>query len=430
MPEPSPQSPSTNGCKPAAETALRLSGLRVIRPAFRPFSSPRLRAFPSVAAVPVASSIARLLADLIALPSVNPAFLQDEALAGEQRVAEHLAHLAGRAGLAAEFQPVLPGRHNLILRLTPPGRVRRRVLLAPHLDTVGEPNYAALHKPVIRRGRVIGRGACDTKGSVAVYFSALMALARSGVRPAQTEIVFIGLVDEEDLQSGSRLWARSNPPADLALIGEPTGLQVVTAHKGCVWLQLRSRGRAAHGAMPHLGRNALEPMARAVLALLDGYSGELAARPPHPLLGRPTINLGSLHGGRQPNIVPADCTLAIDRRTVPGETEASVRRELAAFLKARGLRIGFDNLRTVACPPLETDPSIPLVQQLLRAARRSRPVGVHYFTDAAPLAEGGTPSVVFGPGYIAQAHTADEWIAIDQLERAQAVVERFLRSLP
>jgi len=371
----------------------------------------------------------RLLQDLIALPSVNPAFHGDPDLHGEHRVAGFLESAARGRGLETEWQSVVPGRSNLLVRLRPAGVMRRRVLLAPHLDTVGEPDYAAQLRPRVRDGRVFGRGACDTKGSVAAFFQAVLNLAAGGRRPSHTEIVFAGLIDEENLQLGSRHLARIGPKADLALAGEPTGLEVITAHKGDVWLRLRTTGRSAHGATPHRGRNAVSAMSRIVLALEGGYAAELASRPAHPKLGRPTINVGRIDGGRQPNIVPASCTIDIDRRTLPGESEAGVRREIAAFLRRQGLRAGFDTLRTSACEPLDTDPSLPLVRALTRAAGHRRTRGVHYFTDAAPLASGGTPSVVFGPGDIAQAHTACEWLAIEQLESAVRILERFLRDL-
>jgi acetylornithine deacetylase/succinyl-diaminopimelate desuccinylase-like protein len=370
-----------------------------------------------------------LLQDLIALPSVNPAFFSDPELHGEHRVAEFLEAAARRQGLDVESQAVVPGRSNLVVRLAPRGEVRHRVLLAPHMDTVGEPAYALQLKPVVRDGRIYGRGACDTKGSVAAFFQSLLNVAASGSRPNHTEIVFVGLIDEENMQLGSRHFAEHGPKGDLAIVGEPTGLEIVTAHKGDVWLRLRASGRSAHGATPHRGKNAVTAMARIVLALETEYAAELAARPPHPRLGRPTINVGRIDGGRQPNIVPAECTIDIDRRTLPGETEAGVRREIIALLRRNGLKASYDNLRTSPCEPLDTCPDLPLVQSLTRAARRKGTRGVHYFTDAAPLAAGGTPSVVFGPGDIAQAHTDREWLAIAQLEKSIQILERFLRGL-
>ncbi len=375
------------------------------------------------------SPIVALLRDLIAVPSVNPAFLPPEdPRTGEARMAEFVEEIGRRVGLAAGLQPVVSGRSNVILRLAPTGAIRRRILLAPHLDTVGLPALDAQLRPRVADGRVYGRGACDTKGCVAAMLSAVLAVAKSGRRPAATEIVFVGLVDEENGQLGSRHYAKHGDRGDLAIVGEPTRLEVITAHKGDVWLQLKTTGRSAHGATPHLGRNAVHAMSRVVEVLETDYRAQLN-RQSHPLLGAPTINVGAIRGGTQPNIVPNECVISIDRRTLPGESESGVRREIAALLRRRGLKAGFDNLRLSPCHPLETDSELPLVQSLCRAAGRKRTRGVHYFCDAAPLAEGGTPSVVFGPGDIAQAHTSDEWISIASLERGTKVLEKFLRNL-
>jgi acetylornithine deacetylase/succinyl-diaminopimelate desuccinylase-like protein len=382
------------------------------------------------------SSVVRLLRDLVAIPSVNPAFLTaGDPRAGEAAVGGFVMATAATAGLDVEVQEVVAGRSNVVVRLAPTGRVRQRLLLAPHLDTVGEPNLSKLLDPAIRGGRLMGRGACDTKGCVAAMLEAVRRVAASGKRPETTEIVFVGLVDEENGQLGSRHYAawskgrgRSRFGADLAIVGEPTRLEVVTAHKGDVWLQLRTEGRAAHGATPQLGRNAVHEMARVVEVLEVEYREQLNARS-HPLLGSPTINVGSIRGGTQPNIVPDECMIAIDRRTLPGEGEAQVRREIRTLLKARGLKVVFDVLRAAPCHALETDPGLPWVQALCRAAGRKETRGVHYFCDAAPLAEGGIPSVVFGPGDIAQAHTRDEWIAVESLEQGARQLEEFLRGL-
>jgi succinyl-diaminopimelate desuccinylase len=370
----------------------------------------------------------KLLADLIALPSVNPAFLPPRhPSAGEKRVADFLAATAARAGLEVEFQKVLLGRSNVIARLRPPGKITQTILLAPHLDTVGADGTGFI--PQRRNGRLHGRGACDTKGSAAAMFGALCELAAAKSRPEHTEIVFAGLIDEENAQAGSRALADGGFRADLAIVGEPTKLQVVTAHKGCLWLRLETRGRAAHGATPHLGKNAIHEMARIVDFLETDYAAGLKRRK-HKLLGHGTVNVGKIAGGAQPNIVPDACVIEIDRRTLPGETENSVRREIAARLRAKRLSAKISSFKLAPALPLETDARLPLVRQFLRAANQTRPLGVDYFCDAAVLSAGGMPSVVFGPGDIAQAHTADEWISLAELERGKDLLVRFFQSLP
>lgn len=375
------------------------------------------------------SPVTKLLRELIALPSVNPALAPaEDPGAGERWVADYLAATAAPAGLLIEFQPVFPGRANLLATLPPRGRATQRVLLAPHLDTVPAAAPGQL-RPVTKGGRVCGRGACDTKGSVAAMLTALIAVARARSRPQHTEIVFAGLIDEEVNQAGSRALAANGFKADLAIVGEPTRCRVVTAHKGDLWLRLVTTGQAAHGACPALGVNAVHAMARIVDVLETDYARQLGKRR-HPLLGPPTVNVGSIQGGTQPNIVPDRCEITVDRRTIPGETEAAVHREIQALLRQHGLRAEIAAQKTVPCLPLETNPDLPLVRQFRQTAGSGRPRGVHFFCDAAILAAGGIPSVVFGPGDIAQAHTADEWVAVSELEKATAILTRFLMALP
>jgi acetylornithine deacetylase/succinyl-diaminopimelate desuccinylase family protein len=370
----------------------------------------------------------KLLAELIALPSVNPAFLPPRhPHAGEKRVADFLAAVAARAGLEIEFQKVLPGRSNVIARLRPKNKIKQTILLAPHLDTVGADGTRFI--PQRKNGRLHGRGACDTKGSVAAMLSALCELADSKSRPLETEIIFAGLIDEEHAQAGSRALAKSRFKADLAIVGEPTKLQAVTAHKGSLWLELETRGKAAHGATPQFGKNAIHEMARIVDLLETDYAAQLRKRK-HPLLGAATVNVGTISGGTQPNIVPDFCKISIDRRTLPGETDAGVKREIKKFLQSKNLSAQIADKKLAPASPLETNHKLPLVQKFLKIVGQTKPLGVHFFCDAAILSAGGIPSVVFGPGDIAQAHTADEWISLAELERGKNLLLNFLKSLP
>ncbi|MEN9572706.1 MAG: hypothetical protein RL514_561 [Verrucomicrobiota bacterium] len=372
----------------------------------------------------------QLLRELIALPSVNPAFLPGrDDLTGERRVADFLAFTADRAGLELKWQEVLPGRSNLLIRLTPAGgKVHRRILLAPHMDTVGVDSEARF-KPVVKAGRLHGRGACDTKGSIATYLAALLELATSGPRPRETEIILTALVDEENNQSGSRALVKRGLQADLAIVGEPTRLKVITAHKGDLWLRITTHGKSAHGSKPHLGKNAVLAMARVVEELETNYAATLRQRT-HPLLGHATVNVGFIAGGKQPNIVPDRCEILVDRRTLPGETDAAVMAELRALLRNLGVDADLTDTKNAPCPALETDPNLPLVRQLTRCAGQRRALGVDYFSDAAVLASAGIPSVLLGPGDIAQAHTADEWVELAQLERLTRLLVKFLRDQP
>lgn len=369
----------------------------------------------------------KLLRELIALPSVNPAFLPEgHPRAGESRPAEYLGALAARAGLDVELKDVLPGRPNITAVLSPSGKTRQRVLLAPHLDTINGTDDQFI--PVSRNGKIFGRGSCDTKGSVASMFSALVEIASRPTRPQETEIVFLGLIDEENAQAGSRYVASSHVPAALAIVGEPTRCRVVTAHKGSMWIEIVTRGRSAHGSQPEAGRNAVHLMSRIVDLIETTYATRLGERP-HPVLGPATASVGVICGGTQPNVVPEQCSILIDRRTLPGETEPGVIRGLQALLREHKLKATVRSLKQAPCPPMETRADLPLVAGLLNAARQSQAVGARYFCDAAVLAGGGIPSVVFGPGDIAQAHTADEWVATSSIERATRTLVRFLGRL-
>jgi acetylornithine deacetylase/succinyl-diaminopimelate desuccinylase-like protein len=375
------------------------------------------------------SETEKLARELIALPSVNPAFLPaGHPHGGESRVADFLAATAAHAGLDVTFQKVLPGRSNLLATLSAAGPPRRRILLAPHLDTVNAFSEGQF-SPRWRAGRLSGRGACDTKGSIAAMLTAMCRKARRGPRPVETEIVFAGLIDEENGQAGSRALAASGFKADLAIVGEPTRLRVVTAHKGSLWLRLETHGKAAHGARPELGRNAVHEMARVIDLLQTDYARQLRMKM-HPLLGVATVSVGMVCGGSQPNIVPDLCRASVDRRTLPGETERSVRAQLRALFRPQKLRVKIDDDKQFPCLPMETDARLPLVRQFLEKAGQKTPAGVDYFCDASVLAHAGIPSVVFGPGDIAQAHTADEWVSSRSLESATAILAGFLESQP
>jgi acetylornithine deacetylase/succinyl-diaminopimelate desuccinylase-like protein len=374
------------------------------------------------------NSLTNLLWELVAIPSINPSLDHEGIGCGEEPVATNLQTLAEKKGLEVYRQAVLPGRENLIIRLTPSGKVRQKILLAPHLDVVPAP--LSSFSPKISKGRLHGRGACDTKASVACFFHALTDLADSPQRPKETEISLVGLVDEEFAQSGSRKFAKVGPKGDLAIVGEPTQLQVITAHKGSLWIQLKTLGKSAHGATPEKGINAIEAMQR-VLGILYHEYPRLLSRRMHPLLGQATLSVGAIHGGSQPNVVPDLCRVDLDRRTLPGESVNGIIQELEACFSSLGaqkpeVRVS----RTAPCPPLQTDPDLPLVRLFLQKVGRRKSQGVPYFTDASPVAMGGTPAIVFGPGNIDQAHSRDEWVSLEEVERGHAKILHFLQSLP
>ena len=372
----------------------------------------------------------QLLRELIALPSVNPAFLPGrDDLTGEQRVADFLAFTADRAGLELEWQAVFPGRSNLLIRLTPSGgKVRRRILLAPHMDTVGVDGEARF-KPVVKAGRLHGRGACDTKGSIATYLAALLELAANGPRPRETEILLTALVDEENNQSGSRALVKRGLNADLAIVGEPTLCKVITAHKGDLWLRITTHGKSAHGAKPHLGKNAIHAMARVVAELETNYAATLKQRT-HPLLGRGSFHAARLSGGIGLSTYADACRISFERRSLPGDTGESFAEELRAAcarVTARDTRFRADVQVTFVQAANDVAVTAPIVRTLAEAVEAvdgaPAPIeGLSYWTDAALLSAGGIPSICYGPGDIRLAHSAAEYVPVAELQRATAVL--------
>lgn len=373
------------------------------------------------------SSVLAIAQELVRIGSVNP---MGRGIGGpevgEARLTAWLESFLARIGARCRRQPVAPGRDNVVARLDWPG-AGRPVLLEAHQDTVPVdgmtvPPFGA----EVRNGRLYGRGACDVKGGMAAMLAAMERLARERPRGAAS-VAAAFTVDEESGFTGVRRLARELPAgAAFAVVAEPTRLEVVVAHKGLVRWRIRTRGRSCHSARPADGVNAVYRMAP-VLAALEEYASALPERRTHPLLGGPTLSVGVIRGGTSVNTVPGSCEIEIDRRLLPGETpEAALddcRRFLAGHLAGR---LGESDLDVepawIADVALDTPPdgeAARICLAAVRAARgRAEPAGVPYGTDASKLAEAGLPAIVLGPGDIAQAHTADEWIEVAELERA------------
>jgi acetylornithine deacetylase len=221
--------------------------------------------------------------------------------------------------------------------------------------------------------------------------------------------------------------------ADAAVVCEPTELAVMPAHKGFVWLSVVFRGRAAHGSRPDVGIDAVRHAALYVAAL-DSVAQKLASAAPHPLLGRPSFHVGTIQGGSAPSVYPESCEVVLERRTLPGETNATIEREFQGVLDTLLKRLPELDATlqpTLARPGTEVPSDAPLVRGLLAAARAEgvepRVEGMTAWVDAALLNEAGVPAVCFGPGSIAQAHSADEWAPVDEIERCARILERFGR---
>lgn len=380
-----------------------------------------------------------LLQDLVAIPSVNP---MGRDLSGpeflEGRVSDYLEDVFKRLGTPYQRIEVAPGRANLLARFDSPG-ARTTVLLDAHQDTVPTDGFADPFNPVIRDGKLFGRGSCDVKGGLAAMLSAFARLVRE--RPIGAANVILSCTcDEESTSLGVNdlvtLWTEPqragsiiNRQPDVAIIAEPTQLDVVVAHRGATRWKIRTTGRACHSSSPHEGVNAIYKMGR-VLTALDEFALKLPKMiPEHPLCGPATLSVGRITGGISVNTVPDSCEIEIDRRVIPGEDGWDAIKQVREHFASR-LDFEVDHL-----PPwlvgvsLSDEHNGPLGTQLLdcitKVAGAHNKVGVPYGTHASRIAAAGVPSVVFGPGDIAQAHTTNEWIEIEQLRLATEIYFSF-----
>jgi acetylornithine deacetylase/succinyl-diaminopimelate desuccinylase-like protein len=372
------------------------------------------------------ATVVELLQELIRIPSVNPEGNPGYQPAGEQRCAEFVARFLGQCGAEVATRDVLPNRPNVIGRFPAAGAKKGRIFLAPHLDTVSvagmriDPFAAEL-----RDGRVYGRGASDTKGPMAAMLWALHAI-KDRIPSLAHEIVFVGLMGEEAGQHGAKAFVSElaassdfDPDTDFAIIGEPTGLQVVHATKGSCWLRVVATGKSAHAAHPQLGENAIAKMAR-VVDEIEGPIARALASMTDSLLGHATISTGIIRGGSKLNIVPDRCEAEIDMRTVPGTDTAGVIDRIVAV--ADGIAVDLIG----SAEPLWTEPEHPMVRRL--GSFGAHPTVAPWFCDAAWFSSAGIPAVALGPGSIAQAHTDDEWISVESLEAGADFFKRFLES--
>lgn len=370
-------------------------------------------------------AIARLL---VASPSINPELAPSGQ--GEAQIAEVAADLLTGWGLDTHVVEVAKGRTNVVAELDGAGP---KLLLNGHLDTVGVQGMSI--DPFAARldgGRLLGRGSCDMKGGVAALMAAAARLAAHGPRP---NLVVALTADEEHASIGMDAFVQAGATADLAVVCEPTSLQVMPAHKGFVWLAASFVGRAAHGSRPEVGVDAIRHAAL-YLATLDSHAAELRAKAPHSLLGHGSFHAGTIVGGTAESVYPDRCELAIERRTLPTESTATVVAPFRAALKELSRREphvqGMLEVSLVR-PGTEVPADHPLVTGLLAASESSGvpPMveGMTAWVDAAFLNQAGIPAVCYGPGSIEQAHTDDEWIDVREIVACAEVLEVFARSL-
>ena len=373
------------------------------------------------------TSCEALLAQMISFETVNPLF--GGPVGGEEALIAHLETLAAGWGLQTRRMPVSSGRDNLLVSCEVSPDLPW-LLFESHVDTVSiagmsiDPLQAKVEK-----GRLYGRGACDTKGSGAAMFWALQAYAREAERPHNVGLIFA--LDEETRMTGAQAFATGALQEFLlnlrgVIVGEPTLMRPVVATNGVIRWKTITRGRAAHSSMPAKGQSAITKMLEVVAAIESRYVPTVTAT--NPMTGRAALSVNVIRGGTQVNIIPDYCEIECDRRTVPGETAEQVWAERDAVLA--GLDVEHSDLYVV--PSVDDALSRELLAQLqpVLAANglETTGCGEPYVTDASHFAGAGAPSIVIGPGDLAQAHTKDEWVELAQLSLAVAVYAGLMKS--
>jgi acetylornithine deacetylase/succinyl-diaminopimelate desuccinylase-like protein len=377
------------------------------------------------------SAAVRHLRDYVAIPSVNPMGRTDidARWVGEERYAEHVHQQLTR--LRVDSVVIGTGHRRSVVGQVRASRAAETVMVASHLDTVPVDNMSIdPFDPMIKGGRLYGRGSCDTKAGMAALLAALERVLSRG--SLARNLVIVGEADEETSDSiGVRdvLAHLEGSTVDWSIATEPTELRIVNAHKGTAMARLEAHGVACHSSEPGRGKNAIVALARAVVAL-EAFGTELSQSRVHAGLGPATLSIGLIGGGQAPNIVPDRAWLAMDRRTLPGDTSESITRELSdALARANVVDVLVAELR-MGKEPLYLAPEHAAFQVCRRALERcgveTGPASVAFGTDAGLFAHAGIPSLVLGPGSIQQAHTEAEYVEVDQLERMVAVYEQIL----
>jgi len=344
-----------------------------------------------------------LLSRLVAIDSVNPSLVPGAR--GEAEIGAFVAEWLRGKGLDVQRQETgSPGRENVIAVARGTGG-GRSLLLNAHMDTVGVSGMSAPFQPVTTDGKLFGRGAMDTKGALAAFMSAAAEAHTMGLRG---DVILTAVVDEEYASIGTEAVARSWKP-DAAIVGEPSGLQIVTEHKGFVWFRIETAGVAAHGSLPDVGVDAILKMGK-VLDALEGLSTRLRQSTPHRTLGAGSLHASLITGGQELSSYPASCILDVERRTIPGESADSAESEIRRALE----QIPATLRRTFARNPMEARRDSAIVVTLAEQVRRATGApavfsGMSGWLDSALLDGAGIPTVVLGPAG-AGLHGIEEWV--------------------
>jgi acetylornithine deacetylase len=362
------------------------------------------------------------MVDLVRIDSTNPSLSPDGA--GELEIGAYVADALNDLGLDVKTYDLGPKRVNVVGRLAGKGD-GKSLLLNAHMDTVGVAGMTDPFSAEIRDGKLYGRGSQDMKGSLAAQIAAAKALIDAGVELGG-DLWVTAVADEEYLSIGSDDLVK-HVRADAAIVTEPTDLHICRAHRGFIWFDVETFGRAAHGSRFKEGIDANMRMGR-FLAQLDHLEQDLRARTPHPLAGPPSLHASRIHGGSEISIYAAHCKLEIERRTIPGETEAQARDELQAIIDRLSSDPTFKAAvkSTFLREQFEVAKDAAVVQALHQAAtnRLNRPPqhsGQTFWTDAAIMTAAGMETVLIGP--IGQGlHSAEEWVDVQSVVDLAAIL--------
>ena len=377
----------------------------------------------------IAPGDARALARaLVRIDSRNPALAPGGP--GESACVALLREVLDGWGFRTDVHDAVAGRPNLLARIGEARRVRT-LMFSGHVDVVGVEGMT--HPPFDgdeRDERLYGRGAADMKGGVAALCAAAWRASRDGLAG---EIVVALTADEEYESVGTRAMLERGVRADAAIVGEPTRLDVMPAHRGFVWIEVVVTGRAAHGSRWDLGVDAIRH-AGLLLAELDRLDADELSQRTHPLLGRASLHASTIEGGIGMSTYPDRCVLRLERRTLPGETGehalAEVRRACAA-VRARRSEFAAEVSLLMAQGPSDVAADSPIVRALedalLERNEEVRVAGMSAWTDAALLNAAGIPAICFGPGDISLAHAAEEYIPLAEIDRATSVLATLAR---
>jgi acetylornithine deacetylase len=351
----------------------------------------------------------KLLSDLVSINSINPDLVPGSP--GEAEIAHYIADWLKSADLEVELIESVSGRPNVvgITRGTGGGKT---LLLNGHMDTVGVAGMPDGHQPRINGGRLYGRGSYDMKSGLAACMLAVAAAKKQNLRG---DVIFTGVIDEEYASVGTFDLAQRYR-ADGAIVAEFTELQLILAHRGFVWLEVETIGKAAHGSRPDLGVDAIVKMGK-VLAEMEKLDQRLRSNPTHPLLGSGSLHASLIQGGQELSSYPERCLLSVERRTLPGETPEAAEGEFIQIVgDLRRADSSFNAVirRGIDRSPLETREDSNIVRALQAASIKvldhpSQIAGVPFWTDAAVLSATGIPSVLFGPSG-SGAHAVEEWV--------------------